>query len=270
MKNHKTYPKILTAKDEYKTDRSKVKTGFLSKKLFYPRLVKIVTKSNLKTKKNIYDRYNWVASSLDTIDIMEKAGLNFHVTGMSNLKKFKGPAVIIGNHMSTLETIALPSLIQPEKPVCFVIKKELANYPLFGPVAKARHPIIVGRSNPREDLKIVMEEGAKRLREGRSVIIFPQRTRSNYFDPKNFNSLGIKLAKKNNVHVLPLALLTEAWSNGKLIKEFGKLDPSKKVKFAFGEPFMVEGGGADENQRVIDFIKSKFIEWGRQEYIIKD
>ena len=266
MINHKSYPKILAEKDEYRTDPSKA--SWLGRRLFYFNLLNVVADSNLKAKKKIYTRYNWVDASLGTIDAMEKAGLDLHITGMNNIKSFDGPAVFIGNHMSTLETLAMPAMIQPVKPVSFVIKKELAVYPLFGPVVSARHPIIVGRSNAREDLKLVMDEGAARLKEGRSILIFPQRTRSKYFEVSKFNSLGIKLAKRNNVYVVPFALLTDAWPNGNLIKEVGKLDQSKKVRFAFGEPFKVETNGTEENERVINFIKSKLIEWGREEYIM--
>ncbi|MDZ7765536.1 MAG: lysophospholipid acyltransferase family protein [Melioribacteraceae bacterium] len=268
MKNHKDYPINLAGKSEYKTDRSKIKSGFIGRRLFYPRLIKIVFDSNRMTKKNLYNRYNWVASSLYTIRSMEKAGLDFQVEGLDNLEKFDGPAVFVGNHMSTLETLALPTFIQPIKPVVYVIKEELTRYPLFGDVAKARHPIVVGRANPREDLQIVLNEGSSRLKEGKSVIIFPQRTRSNYFDAKQFNSLGVKLAKRNDVYVVPLALATDAWMNGKIIKEFGPLDLSKKVHFAFGEPFKVETNGTEENQRVIEFIQTKLKEWGREEYVL--
>lgn len=268
MKNYTDYQLSFEGQKEYKTNREEIKTNLLNYLLFYPRMIKIVYGSNRMTKKNLYNRYNWVASSLFTIRAMEKAGLDFHVEGLDNIGKFDGPAVFVGNHMSTLETVALPTFIQPIKPVVYVIKEELTNYPLFGPVAKARHPILVGRANPREDLQIVLNEGSARLKDGRSVIIFPQRTRSKYLDAKNFNSLGVKLAKRNNVYVVPLALLTDAWENGKIIKELGKLDRTKKVHFAFGEPFKVETSGAEENQRVIDFIKSKLKEWGREDYIL--
>jgi 1-acyl-sn-glycerol-3-phosphate acyltransferase len=231
-------------------------------------MIKIVYQSNQMTKKNLYNRYNWVASSLYTIRAMEKAGIDIYTEGIDNISKFDGPAVFIGNHMSTLETLALPSFIQPIKSVVYVIKEELTRYPLFGAVAKARHPILVGRENPREDLQIVLNEGSENLQKGRSIIIFPQKTRSKYFDASSFNSLGVKLAKRNDAYVVPLALLTDAWQNGKIVKEFGPLDPSKKVHFAFGEPFKVETSGAKENQIVIDFIQSKLKEWGRPEYVL--
>jgi len=87
--------------------------------------------------------------------------------------------------MSILETFVLPCLIQPHRDVTFVVKESLITYPLFGQVMRSRQPVVVGRDNPREDLKTVLEEGQKRLEANISIIIFPQTTRSVEFDPKS-------------------------------------------------------------------------------------
>jgi len=266
MKNHSDYPQKLPLKDSYYTDPD-IKKSLIPSLKFYSKIIRVVKFSNGQTKKKIYDRYNWVASSLEILKAVESVGIKVSVKGMKNISDFDGPALIIGNHMSTMETLLLPSFIQPVKSVVYVIKKELTNFPLFGPVAAARHPIVVGRSNPREDLKIVMEEGSRNLQEGKSIIIFPQKTRSAIFDPASFNSLGIKLAKKNNVPVIPLALVTDAWGNGKFIKELGKIDTSKEVMFEFGKSMKITGNGADQHQKVINFINEKFVEWDRSDLL---
>ena len=134
-------------------------------------------------------------------------------------------------------------------------------------MASAREPIIVGRSNPREDLKIVLEEGTQKLKEGKSIVIFPQKTRGSKLNLETFNSLGNKLAKRNNVPVIPIALVTDAWENGKFIKEAGKINPLKTVHVAFGEPLIITGNGSEEHQRILDFITNKFKEWGREDLI---
>lgn len=230
-------------------------------------MIRILIYCNRQAKKKMYNEIRWVNSSLDVLRTLEKTGIKFSITGMKNIEKASGPVVFIANHMSTLETMILPSIIQPIKNVIYVIKVELSKYPLFGPIALARDPILVGRENPREDLKVVLEEGSKKLREGKSVIIFPQRTRSLYLDTSTFNTLGIKLARRNNVQAIPIALITDAWGNGKLIKEAGKIDPTKKVYISIGEPFSISGNGSQEHQHVIDFIASKFTEWGKAEFI---
>ncbi len=262
------YPEIIAQDDIYKTGENTTKKAVFPSFYFYRNLLRVVLYSNKKVKKGIYDRYNWVGSSLEIMRNLEEAGLKFEITGMSNLSKVESPVIFIGNHMSTLETLVLPGIIQPVKPVIFIIKKELVDFPLFGPIAAARHPVIVGRKNPREDFKLVMEEGKKRLDEGRSIVVFPQKTRTPFLDSSSFNTMGIKLAKKNNVPVIPVALATDAWPNGKIIKDIGKLDPSKKVYFAFGEPITVSGSGNEEHKIVLDFIKNKLKEWGRENLIV--
>ena len=93
------------------------------------------------------------------------------------------------------------------------------------------------------------------LKKGISIIIFPQSTRSLEFKPEDFNSLGVKLAKKAGVEVVPVAIRTDYWGNGKWIKELGPIDRHKPINIKFGEPFGIQGNGKEENQKIIDFIK---------------
>ena len=102
---------------------------------------------------------------------------------------------------------------------------------------------------------------AVELKSGQSVIVFPQSTRDTVFNPENFNSLGIKLAKKNKVPVIPLALKTDFWTSGKIFKDFGPLDVSRKIFFEFGESFEIKGSGKEEHQRVVEFIKGRLEKW---------
>ena len=261
------YPRIIAQNDTYVTEKKAGKNFFGPTIPFYYDLLKIVVKGSRLGKNGVYNRYEWVNSALAVFDAVENAGVKVHIEGMDNLKKFDGTAVIIGNHMSSMETMIPVAVVQPVKSVVYVIKKELIDFPFFGNIVGARYPIVVGRSNPREDLKIVIEEGSNRLSNGRSVLIFPQRTRSMIFKRDEFNSLGVKLAKKNNVPVVPMAVLTDAWSNGKKLKDFGPIDPAKPAYFSFGEPITVESKGQEEHEQVLEFISGKLKEWGREELI---
>ncbi len=229
---------------------------------FYSRAIAIVWHANRKVKRGDYDSVDWHDDSARTVKALEQAGCRLQVTGMEHLKGVDRPCIFIGNHMSSLETFVLPSLIMPHGfDLAYVVKRSLVDYPIFGDIVKARDPVVVDRVNPREDLKLVMEEGARRLEQGRSLIIFPQHTRTVDFDPKQFNSIGIKLAKKTGTTVVPFALLTWAWSTGKLIKDFGPIIPSRTIHFAFGEPIQVSGRGQEEQQRIVDFIQGKLDGW---------
>lgn len=221
----------------------------------------IVFKTRRQAKKGIYDRKLWADSSFYIFRFIEKAGGKFHITGMENITRNNGPMLFISNHMSTLETMILPSIVAPLREVTFVVKESLVRHPLFGDVMRSRDPIVVGRSDPRKDLEAVMNGGVERLSKGISIIIFPQSTRSLEFKPEDFNSIGVKLAKKAGVPVVPVAIKTDFWGNGKWIKELGPLDSKKHIHIKFGEAFNVTGNGKEENQRIISFIKASLEEW---------
>jgi 1-acyl-sn-glycerol-3-phosphate acyltransferase len=229
--------------------------------VFYAKILGIVYRASKLAQKGLYDNQCWIDSSLTTIRALEAVGGRFEVLGLENVRGLKSPAVFIGNHMSILETFVLPCLIQPIQDVTFVVKESLITYPFFGHVMRNRNPVVVGRENPREDLRLVLEEGRKRLEANISVVIFPQTTRSVEFDPGKFNSLGIKLAKRGNVPAVPFALKTDAWALGKRIKDFGPIRPEKTVHIRFGEPLAVQGGGKEEHNRVVEFIQTNLAEW---------
>lgn len=260
------FRKILADKDTYQTDETFGST-ILPGLRFFAKYVPVVVRCGKIAKKGKYDSVEWVNSSLDILNDLEESGVKLEVSGMYNISKTEGPVVFISNHMSTLETMILPCMIQPKKEVTFIVKQELLKIPYFGHVIGARDPIVVGRNNPREDLIRVINEGSKYIKNGRSVIVFPQKTRSNHFIPGNFNTLGIKLAKKSGAAIIPIALVTDAWGNGKLIKEAGKIDPTKKVHFRFGEPITLKGNGSEEHETILSFIKENIIRWGRSELI---
>lgn len=230
---------------------------------FYRKMASIVFRSSSMAKHQKYGNAEWAESSLEILRALEGVGIRFEITGLENLRALEGPCVFISNHMSTLETFVLPAIIEPLKDVTFVVKQGLVDYPVFRHVMRSRDPVTVGRTNPREDLKAVLEGGAERLKAGRSVIIFPQTTRTSVFDPETFNTIGIKLARKAEVPVIPIALKTDAWSNGRFLKDFGRIDPVKKVYFAFGRPLRIKGRGDEEHKEVLEYISSKLKGWSR-------
>ena len=228
---------------------------------FTAKFAGIVFKTRKDAIRGKYDTKAWSDSSFYIFRFIEKTGGEFRLSGMENISKDPDPVVFVGNHMSTLETMVLPSLISPLRKVTFVVKESLVNHPLFGHVMRSRDPIVVGRTDPRKDFEEVMTKGAELLSKGTSIVIFPQSTRSLEFKPDEFNSLGVKLAKKAGVKVVPIALKTDFWGKGKVIKELGPLDHRKPIYFKFGEPFAVTGNGRTENQKIIDFIQSSLKGW---------
>ena len=225
--------------------------------IFYKNMVSIILKAAGLAKKGLYSCDDWVSSSQNMMKSLENIGVKFHIENLEALNNLKSPCVIVGNHMSVLETLVLPGIIQPYRKFTFVVKKGLMDYPVFKHIMISRNPIFVDRVNPRKDLKNILSGGQDRLNEGISIMVFPQTTRIFDIDPKTFNSIGVKLAKRADVPLIPLALKTDAWGIGKRLKDFGKINPAIKVHFCFGEPMMVSGNGKLEHEKCLQFISDK-------------
>jgi 1-acyl-sn-glycerol-3-phosphate acyltransferase len=257
-------PNLTSA--NYLTKPEAIRSNFLlaSPFIFYCRFFGVVFRASGKAKRGVYDDQEWCQSSHDVLMLLEKMGIRFQVTGVEHLQNLEGPCVIIGNHMSMMETVVLPYIVHPVKKMTFIVKESLLAYPIFKHIMRSRNPIAVTRINPRQDLKTVMAEGVERLRQGISIIVFPQTTRAVLFDPEQLSSIGVKLAKKADVPIIPLALQTSAWKNGKYFKDFGGIDASIDAHLAFGEPLCIKGKGAEEHQMIIQFIETKLKEWKRE------
>ena len=227
---------------------------------FYLSLAALMYRAGRVASAGKYNAERWVYDSFLVGRLIEDIGAPVIIEGIENLD-IEGPCVFEANHMSTLETFFLPCIIQPRKDVTFVVKKSLLNYPCLGPVLASRDPLALGRSNPREDLAVVLEGGAKHLSAGRSIIIFSQGSRKPEVHPEDFNSLGVKLARKAKVPVIPVALKTDAWGEGSLIKDMGKITPTLPVHVRFGAPVEIKGPGKEEHTEIVNFIKSSFDEW---------
>jgi 1-acyl-sn-glycerol-3-phosphate acyltransferase len=253
--------------NEYHTPES-MERDFLDKLFlgtrayFYSLIFNVTLQAHRLAVRGEYDDSAWIESSYAMRVCHERCGAKCHFTELTKIEEREGPVVFIGNHMSTSETFLLPAIIVPRKKVTFVVKKNLLTYPMFGPVMKSRNPIVVGRRDPKEDFKVVMNDGVERLRNGVSVVVFPQSTRMAEFKPEQFNSIGVKLARKAGVPVVPFALKTDFWSNGAILKECGPIHRDRDVFIRFAPPMDVAGSGKDVHASIIDFIQEQLREWG--------
>lgn len=205
----------------------------------------------------------WGERSFAIIRVLEGCGATIKIEGVENLRKIDGPVVYVANHMSMAETFILPAALLPFGMFTWVIKESLLRYPVFGTIMRVLRPIAVTRKDPREDLKTVMTQGMEIIGERKhSLLIFPQATREPTFRPAIFNTLGVKLARKAGVQVVPIALKTDFQGVGRVIRDFGPIDRSKTLHFRLGDPMDVEGTGKAQHEAAIDFIASALQEWG--------
>lgn len=251
--------------DKYQTNGNK--RNLFDKLFLYTRWYfiygygKEIFKGRKLALKGKYNTEEWVASSYRILEDVEKSGGKVFIEGMENINKVVGPVVFVSNHMSDLETFLFPCIIAPLRDVTYVVKESLVSNPIFGPVMRSRNPIALSRKNARKDLIKVINEGKEILASGTSIILFPEGTRQLEFRPEKFNSLGVKLAKEAGVPVIPIAIKTDFFGIGKLVKDVGPINRKEPVCISFGEPICITGNGKAEQRQVIDFISAKVNEF---------
>ena len=235
---------------------------FSSRWYFYLNNFSIFARTGRCGRRGELDKERQIYYSNKNFRLVEKCGGRIHLRGLENLRAVKGePVVLIGNHMSLLETALFHAVAREYLDFTFVIKQSLLSVPFFRDIMRSLGAIPVGRENPRDDLRAVLGEGKKLLESGRSIIIFPQSTRSESFDAAKFNSIGIKLAKSAGVRVLPFALKTDFLGNGRWLRDMGPVRPRRGVYFEFAPAKKVEGNGQELQREIIDFIQSRVSQW---------
>jgi len=114
-----------------------------------------------------------------------------------------GPYVIISNHQSYLDIPAL--LVRLPFNYRMVAKKELFRIPVFGWGMKLAGYIEVDRSDSRKAIQ-GMSAAEHQLSEGRSVVIFPEGTRSRDGNLLPMKKGAFVLALKHKAPILPVTV----------------------------------------------------------------
>jgi len=175
-------------------------------------------------------------------------GLRYEVEGLENVPKGQA-AIILSKHQSAWETIALRQIISPQTAV---LKKSLLQIPFGGWALATLKPIAIDRSNQKEALKMLLEQGTERLQEGLFVLVFPEGTRVAPGAYKKFNAGGAMLAHKSGFPVIPLAHNAgEFWPRNSFLKHPGV------IKVIIGPMISTEGKTTKE-------INSEAEEWINQ------
>lgn len=150
--------------------------------------------------------------------IMQKSicGLDFQVDGLENIPS--NNTIVLSKHQSAWETIALRCILPPEQ--TWVLKQELMWIPIFGWALAAVQPIAIDRKSGRRAAGQIIEQGSKRLKQGRTVVIFPEGTRVAPGNRKKYGIGGGLLAEKTGYPVLPIAHNAGVFWRRRGIKKF--------------------------------------------------
>ncbi len=129
------------------------------------------------------------------------AGLQISVRGKQNLTDFR-PAVFCFNHQSAADFFIIIKLLRND--FTGVAKKELERTPI-GPIFKALGAIYIDRSNRAKAIE-AMKPAVEALKNGISVAIAPEGTRSGTAELGPFKKGAFHLAMQAGVPIVPIVI----------------------------------------------------------------
>ncbi len=127
-------------------------------------------------------------------------GVELAVDGEEHLWSSR-PAVFIFNHQSGLDSILMAKLVQRD--VVGIAKKELESTPIVGPLMKAAGVVFVDRGDRNKAIE-AMRPAVEAMREGLSVVIAPEGTRSASNKIGRFKKGAFHMAMAAGVPIVPV------------------------------------------------------------------
>jgi len=115
---------------------------------------------------------------------------------------WKRPCMLVSNHQSMLDILVLYHLFAPYK---WVSKKENFSIPIIGWLMRLNDYVEIDRKK-KEAIVKMMKKSARFLREGNSLMMFPEGTRYPGGSLGPFKDGAFKLALETGVDIIPIVL----------------------------------------------------------------
>ena len=188
---------------------------------------------------------NWAKS------LVQLTKSNVEVSGQHNIPN--GAVLFVSNHQGNFDVPILIGYL--DKPIGFISKVEVKKIPLIPRWMEAMNCVFIDRSDRRKAIKSI-REGAQILKDGHSLVLFPEGTRSKGEQMGEFKSGGLRLAIDSRVPIVPVCI-----SGSYNIMEVNKFGFSKAdVSIKIGEPIILPSEGKIDSGVLAEQIKDKIVE----------
>ena len=173
--------------------------------------------------------------------------------------------MLLPNHRSYIDVVAFPQVAD----LTFVAKIQVKSWPVIGAGAKAVNTVFVDRAD-KDSRRHTREEMARRLAEGRSVIVFTEGTTYKAPTLGELRPGMYYIAAEGGFSVVPVAIEyddpDDAWVGADtfvphFIRCFGKKQTGMKVRFG---PEMHHEDGEILRQEVRQWLEESLRELGLQ------
>jgi 1-acyl-sn-glycerol-3-phosphate acyltransferase len=180
--------------------------------------------------------------------LVKLTGTTVEIIGLENIPQRN--VLFVSNHQGNFDIPLLIGYIN--KPKGFIAKIELKKLPIVNIWMEKINCVFMDRSNIRASMKAI-QQGIAYLKNGKSMVLFPEGTRSKGPQMGDFKPGSMKLALKSGVPIVPVTI------NGsyKILEQNGFVMKPAQVKIVLGEPIYLDKLSAEEKTHLVEMVKEK-------------
>ncbi|MBO6132899.1 MAG: 1-acyl-sn-glycerol-3-phosphate acyltransferase, partial [Lachnospiraceae bacterium] len=181
--------------------------------------------------------------------ILFLSGVKLSVTGEEKIPGDRA-VVYMANHRSFFDIVVASSRFV--RPTGFLAKQELSKVPLLAAWMRIIHCKFIDRSSLKQGLKVI-HECADEVKNGISICIFPEGTRSKGKEGEllEFHDASFQVALKSGAPIVPIAIKN---SRSCFEAQFPWVK-SSDVSIEFGAP--IETSGIDRSQKKEIIVRTR-------------
>jgi 1-acyl-sn-glycerol-3-phosphate acyltransferase len=200
--------------------------------------------------------FHWCASAWGRA-LLRVASVRLRTRGSEHLRA-KSHYIYVANHASYFDIPAMLAGVPHATRIVF--KKELTKVPFLGWAIKLGNYIEIDRGDSREALES-LEEAARKIREGTSVLLFPEGTRTANGKMQPFKRGAFALAARSRVPIVPVTI---NGSYAVLPRNSARVTPGD-IEIIFHPPLVTNRKSGKEGERelmeeVREVIASRYVE----------
>lgn len=184
--------------------------------------------------------------------LIKASGVQLEIIGEHNIKDNKN-YIFAPNHSSFMDFPVL--FVAINKYLVFVAKKELKKIPIFKSILNVSGFIFVDRDNTSDAIDSLNELKSDIKNTPRSVVVFPEGTRSSSNQLQSFKKGAAVLSINTGLPIIPVYIMGsfDWWDT----KNFRK--NSNKIVVNFGKSIITENKQYEDRENITNSIKKEII-----------
>jgi 1-acyl-sn-glycerol-3-phosphate acyltransferase len=177
-------------------------------------------------------------------------GVTVEVRGGENVD-WDAPLIVMANHQSHFDIPVIYAALP--RSFGMLAKKELFRVPVFSAAMRGMRCVPIDRGNRRQSLQS-LHDAADQIRSGKSIVVFPEGTRSPDGRIHDLKKGPFYLAEIAGVPIVPVGIRgTRA-----VVPKNGALVRPGEVVVSIGTPIGVNSGGSGERERLKSAVRAAF------------